>query len=146
MKYTLVLCALFLFSNQPVHGAANLTVSSCLSGNILKRSEKKIISKKTKKQLKPYLKAVFNKSKDEGEKKKLPFGIIALICLAAVPLGVLIGSGIGNFLIFLGWFSSLIFGLRGMKKDENKFPALIALAIALALLISTFTFLDLVSF
>ena len=107
--------------------------------NILKKHLKQ---KKKKKLLKNELKNLIKKEKEEGEKKKWSFGTKALVSLIGIPLGLLIGTGVGNILIFVGWFMAIIFGLRGMRKDENKFPAIIALAIAVGLLISTFTFLE----
>ena len=110
----------------------------------LKSKRKRQLKRKNKKEIKSFLKIIFTdpETKAEKEKRKLPFGVIALICLSGIPLGLLIGTGVGNIFIFVGWFMAILFGIRGMKNDKNKFPALIALAAAIGLLISTFTFIE----
>ncbi len=106
----------------------------------------KVLKKQGKKQWKKKLKAfLINNFKHigvEGEKKKMPFGVLALLALGGGFLGLLFGSGIGSFTIFLGWLVSVIFSIRGLKNDKNKVPAIIALAAAGLLLLSTITFLN----
>ncbi len=79
---------------------------------------------------------------DTQEKKKLSFGGKALLFLGGGLVGLLIGTGIGNFMVFTGWLLALIFGLRGLKHDKNKFPAVIALTLAGLSFLSTITFLE----
>lgn len=113
---------------------------------IEKKTGKSVFQKKDQKRWKKAVKSfLLSKIKDpetKREKKKMLFGVKALLFLGLIVGGVLIGSGIGNILIFLGWFFSVLFGLQGVKRDGNKFPALLALAIAGVLLLSTITFLS----
>ena len=78
----------------------------------------------------------------EGKKRGLPLGVIALLCVTVGFLGLLFSPAIGNFIIYLGWLAALILGIQGMNKDQNKFPALLALAIVAVLFASTLNFVD----
>ena len=92
--------------------------------------------------MKSFLKNALQDPENDDGKKKLPFGVFALFGLGVIGVGLLIGTGIGNLFIFVGWFVTLIFGIKGLKNDKNKFLPLIALAFALLLFLSTITFLD----
>lgn len=110
--------------------------------HIIDKLEYKKLKTKKKGFLKSLFKDILNDPENNDAKKKLPFGVFAFIGLGVIGIGLLIGTGIGNLLIFAGWFAALIFGLKGLKDDKNKFLPLIALAVALLLFLSTITFLD----
>lgn len=142
MKKIILFLLLSFSVNEIATGAIRLENKNLEINYLHKSGRKRQLKKQHKKTFKFFLKKKFIDPETETEKKKLPFGVIALLCLLGIPVGVLIGTGIGNMLIFIGWFMAVLFGLRGMKRDKNKFPALIALAAAIGLLISTFTFIE----
>ena len=133
---------LFLVNNNSFSKSSQLNQYRSIEVLENKSRKKRLSRKQYKKTLRSIFKNVLSDPETKKEKKKLPFGTIALISLLGIPLGTLIGTGIGNIFIFIGWFMAVLFGIRSVQRDENKFLGLIALAIAVGLLISTITFLE----